>query len=183
MKRVQRTLTAALATAALAGSFALSVHAQPASAPTATTEQAAPQKGQRSQSKDMAQHHAQRSERMKTMLQLQPNQQAAWEQYVQATTPMKRSPAAGARTDLRTLTTPERLDLAQKLRKDRTTQAEQREQVTRSFYAALNTSQKKAFDALTVQHAGKHQSGHGHSAQRKGHHAPQPTQAAQTPAA
>lgn len=196
MKRFQRTLTTAFAAAALAGSFSLAANAQPAPAPSATTSHAAAHHGQRAKPVDLAQRHADRSERLKTILQLQPNQQAAWAQYVQATTPAHRARAAGERPDLRKLTTPERLDLAQNLRKERTAQAEQREQATRSFYASLSTSQQKAFDTLTVRHAGPHKAGggahrmgqrHGHAdghSGHPGHRAPTPVQAAaQAPAA
>lgn len=167
MTRIPRTLTAALAATALVGAFSLSAHAQSTPTPTATTSQAAPQHGPRAQPVDAAQRHAQRSEQLKTILQLQPSQQAAWNAYVQATTPGHPAQARAERPDLRTMTTPERLDLAKKLRTERTAKAEQREQATRSFYASLNASQQKAFDAVSVQRHGRHAAG-GHK-HRMGH--------------
>lgn len=168
----QRTLTAAVAAAALAGSFALSAQAQPAPAqPAAAAAHAAPQHAPRhAQAVDLAKVHAERSERLKTLLQLQPNQQAAWDQYVKATTPQPRAKPQGERKDLRQLTTPERLDLAQQLRKERTAKVEQREQATRSFYSSLNPSQQKAFDTLSA-HQPDAKRGHGkHFAQPRGPH-------------
>lgn len=194
MKKFQRTLTAALATTALVGAFSLSANAQPAPATTGASPHAtAHQHGHSAKPVDFAQRHAQRSEHLKTILQLQPNQQAAWDKYVQATTPTPRAKPAADRADLRKLTTPERLDLAQKLRKERTAKAEQREQATRSFYASLNTSQQKAFDTVTAHHPGQHKAGqrghrmgHHHGPQHgEGHHGPAGMKkpAAATPAA
>lgn len=169
MKNFQRTLTAALAATALVGAFSLSAQAQTAPAPTAAAPQAAAaQHGTRAKPVDFAQRHAQRSEHLKTILQLQPNQQAAWDKYVQSTTPTPRAKPSADRVDVRKLTTPERLDLAQKLRKERTAKAEQREQATRSFYASLNASQQKAFDAVTAHHPRPHHKA-GQRGQRMGH--------------
>lgn len=159
----QRTLTAAVAAAALAGTFAIQVHAQPAQ-PQAATATAAPAEVQprfRGQPADFAKLHAERTERLKTILQIQPNQEAAWDKYVKAITPEPRSQARAERPDLRTLTTPERLDLKQKLRKERMAKAEQREGATRSFYGSLNPSQQKAFDAMGAERRGMHKPGHG----------------------
>lgn len=182
MKRFQRTLTATLAATALFGAFSLSAHAQPAPAPVAVPSHAAPHHGPRAKPVDFAQHQAQRNEQLKTILQLQPNQQAAWDKYVQATTPAPRTQPAADRADVRKLTTPERLDLAQKLRKERTAKAEQREQATRSFYASLNPSQQKAFDAVALQRHGGHKVGH--RGPRMGHpHGPQHGAAHPVPAA
>lgn len=169
MKRFQRTLTATVAAAALAGTFALSANAQPAASAPA---HAAGQHSPRHAAPDFAKFQAERTERLKTLLQIQPNQQAAWDKYAKAITPEPRTKAQGDRSDLRKLTTPERLDLAQKLRKERTAKAEQRDQATRSFYSSLNPSQQKAFDELTARHAGKHHAGPGGQRMdgKRGHH-------------
>ena len=159
----QRTLTAIVATTALAGAFSLPAWAQ-AEPQLPTTEVTArshhPHHGAKHAKADFAQHHAERSERLKTILQIQPNQQAAWDQYVKSTTPQARTQNKADRPDIRKLTTPERLDMAQKLRKERTAKAEQREQATRSFYQSLNPSQQKAFDQISLQRHGKHKAGH-----------------------
>ena len=182
MKRFQRTLTATVAATALLGSLAFSANAQQQPAPQTPTATAAPAPhahGHRAEKKDFAKAHAERAERLKTLLQLQPNQQAAFDQYVKATTPEPRNKAdKEQRADLRKLTTPERLDLAQKLRKERTAKAEQREQATRSFYSSLNASQKKVFDEVSARGHGKHKAGpHKHGDAKRGHshgHATQP---------
>ncbi|MEG0717267.1 MAG: Spy/CpxP family protein refolding chaperone [Comamonas sp.] len=172
MKRFQRTLTATLAAAALAGTFALSANAQPAQPAASAPVHAAGQHSPRHAAPDFAKFQAERTERLKTLLQIQPNQQAAWDKYAKAITPEPRTKTQGDRSDLRKLTTPERLDLAQKLRKERTAKAEQRDQATRSFYSSLNPSQQKAFDELTARHAGKHHAGPGGQRMdgKRGHH-------------
>lgn len=191
MQRFQRTFAAAIATAALLGSAAFSANAQP-QAPGAPAPHAAPAPHGHHAPVDFAKFHAERMDRMKTLLQIQPNQQSAWDQYVKAITPEKRTKPAGERPNLRKLTTPERLDLAQKLRKERTAKAEQREQATRSFYASLNPSQQKAFDVLGAQRHSKpgvHKAGPGkrmhaphHTGKHPGHQ-PVPAPVTAAPAA
>lgn len=169
MPRFQRTLTAAFAAAALAGSFAISANAQTAPVPStaAPAAHATSQHGPRAthgQTHDVAKRHAQRNEHLKTILQLQPNQQAAWDQYVKATTHEPRAKHEGQRPDLRKLSTPQRLDLAQKMRQERMAKAEQREQATRTFYSSLSASQQKAFDTVTAHRHGQpgmHKAGFG----------------------
>ena len=181
MQRFQRPFASVIAAAALLGTAAFSAHAQPQTAAAAPAAQTAPAHAHKVQKMDLAQRHAQHMEHLKTVLQIQPSQQAAWDQYVKAITPEPRAKAdRQQRPDLRKLTTPERLDLAQKLRKERNAKAEQREQATRSFYASLNPSQQKAFDAISAQHHGKpgmHKAGHGkrfdeHRGPRHHGHAP-----------
>ena len=155
MQRFQRTFATAIAAAALLSTAAFSANAQP-QAPAPAAAHAAPAHHGHHAPVDFAKFHAERMEHLKTVLQIQPNQQAAWDKYVQSITPQPRAKAdRQQRPDLRKLTTPERLDLAQKLRKERTAKAEQREQATRSFYASLNPSQQKAFDAIQSQRHGK----------------------------
>ena len=156
MQRFQRTCATAIAAAALLGSFAFSAHAQTA-APTAAPASAhtASAHGHRTQKVDAVQRHAARMDHLKTVLQIQSSQQAAWDKYVKAITPSARAKPEGQRPDVRKLTTPERLDLAQQLRKERMVKAEQRDQATRDLYASLNASQQKAFDALSAERHGK----------------------------
>lgn len=184
-----RTLTAAVAATALAGAFTLPAWAQSETTQPSTTVTApAPHThaahgkhhAQVDRAAHMAQHHAQRTAQMKTLLQLQPNQQAAWDKYVQATTPQPRAQRPDAPQDARKLTTLERLDLAQKLRKERNAHAEQRDQATRSFYTSLNASQQQAFDVLTSRGHGKHHAGFGqrNGPERSKHHPHGPRPAA-----
>lgn len=179
MQRFQRTCTALIAAAGLLGAATFSAQAQTPAPQTTHSAPAAAAKASGAQKVNFAQRHAERMEHLKTVLQIQPNQQADWEKYVQAITPEKRTkPAGQQRPDLRKLTTPERLDLAQKLRQERSAKAEQREQATRSFYASLNPSQQKAFDAIATERHGKrsmHKAGHGkrfgghHHGSHRGH--------------
>ena len=152
MQRFSPTIATALV-AALLGSAAFTVHAQPQT-PAVNAVQSA--KASRAPNIDFAQRHAHRMEQLKTVLQLQPAQQAAWDKFANAMTPQPRAKPKGKRgADMRQLTTPERLDLAQKLRKERTAQAEQREAALRSFYTSLTPSQQKAFDTVHAQHYAK----------------------------
>lgn len=158
MPRFQRTFAATIAAAALLGASAFSANAQPqapAAAPAPAHAAAPSAHGHHAPKVDFAKFHAERMDHLKTLLQIQPSQEAAWDKYVKAITPEQRAKPEGQRPELRKLTTPERLDLAQKLRKERTAKAEQREQATRSFYASLNPSQQKAFDTLGAQRHGK----------------------------
>lgn len=179
-----RTFSASLATLTLASLLSLPAAAQPTAAPA--HPHAAHQQ-------HMQQRQADRLEHMKTLLQLQPQQQAAWERYTQAIqiTPRDATPApAAAKHPIGTL---ERLDHAKQLRQKRTTAAEQRDQATRTFYASLNASQQKAFDTLHSRKGprnGKkfghhsHQQ-HPHDQQRSKagmrHHAPQAPAASAAP--
>lgn len=167
MARIQRTLSATIAATVMLGAFAFNAQAQtaPTSQPATAAAQKSPHHHPHMAKKDAAQSHAQRMERLKTILQLQPNQQTAFDQYVQATTPQARTQISKAeRPDLAKMTTPQRLDLAQKLRKERNAKAEQREQATRNFYNSLTSSQQKAFDEITARAPSKHP---GHQKQGK----------------
>lgn len=172
----QRTLTAAVAAAALTGVFTASAWAQ-AEPQLPNTQVTAPaghpghagKHAHRGQPADFAKFHAERSERLKTILQIQPKQEAAWAQYVKATTPEPRAERKEPRPDLRKLTTPERLDMAQKMRAERNAKVEQRDKATRTFYSSLSASQQKAFDELNVHAMGKHRAGAGHGP-RMGQH-------------
>jgi protein CpxP len=164
MALLQRTFAAAAATAALAGAITLPVWAQstPAAMPTATV--AVPHKATRP-TMDMASMHARHMERVKPLLQLTPAQEGAWKQFVEATRPQART---GQRTDREAwskLTTPERIDQTQTLRKAHLGRIEQRENATKAFYASLNSAQQKAFDvAMPMRGHGK-----GHGMQKRGH--------------
>lgn len=89
-----------------------------------------------------------RAQHLRDVLQLRADQDGALKAYLAATGPKDWS-KIGRRKDLadgppRVLTTPERLDRET----ERLNRAKARIDATRSFYAALSPSQKKAFDAL-----------------------------------
>lgn len=100
--------------------------------------------------------HAQHMERVKPLLQLTAAQEGAWKKYVEATRPAERKAPRMDREAFNKLTTPQRIDQAQSLRKERNAAIEQRENATKAFYASLNPAQQKAFDVAMPMH------GHGH---------------------
>ena len=193
MIRLPRTWTATAAAAALLGSLALPAQAQPATAqgaaapvhPHAHTQSHphGPAHGARTLA-DKAQHQAAHYARLQTLLQLQPQQQAAWDAYVQASTPPQRA-ARPASDRAQPQATPARIAQQQQLRKARTQHIEQREQATLRLYQALNASQQKAFDLLQAPrnghahpHAGPAAQGGKHRHAPHPRHAPQPIPAA-----
>lgn len=175
MTRLPRTWTTTVAAAALLGSLAWSVHAQPV-APQGTAHahhQARHGHASPHAPADLAARQTQRTERLRTLLQIQPQQQAAFDSFVQATTPQHAGRKALAPpAELQNLSTPERIAHAQAQRKARTQQAEQREQATLRFYQSLNSSQQKAFDVLHTQ-GPRHEGGR---AMRGGDHRGAPNQ-------
>ena len=171
MALLQRSLIATAAAAALVGAFALPASAQnqaaPAAAPAAQTAPAHTQAGR--PALDHAAMHAQHMERVKPLLQLTAAQESAWKKYVEATRPAERKAPRMDREAFSKLTTPQRIDQAQSLRKERNAAIEQRENATKAFYASLNPAQQKAFDVAMPAH------GHGKGMHRggprgEGHH-------------
>lgn len=160
MALLQRTLTATAAAAALVGAFALPASAQNQAAPAAPAAQTAPAHPHAArQAPDRAAMHAQHMERVKPLLQLTAAQEGAWKKYVEATRPAERKAPRMDREAFSKLTTPQRIEQAQSLRKERNAAIEQRENATKTFYASLNPAQQKAFDVAMPAHG--HGKGHG----------------------
>ena len=179
MALLQRSLIATATAAALAGAFTLPVWAQNTAAPAAPTAQTAPahphQAGR--PALDPAAMHAQHMERVKPLLQLTAAQEGAWKKYVEATRPAERKGPRMDREAWSKLTTPQRIEQAQTLRKERNAVAEQRENATKTFYASLNPAQQKAFDvAMPLRGHGKgpgmHRGGHRPGGSHHGHGMP-----------
>lgn len=103
----------------------------------------------------MAEHHAQRMERLKAELKITAAQEPAWKAYVARTTHEPRQPA-GAVEDWSKLTTPQRLEKMQALHNERNAEMAKRIDATKSFYAQLSPEQQKTFDAQGggLRHAG-----------------------------
>lgn len=151
MKTLSTVRIAALSLTAAAAFMAATVQATPAKAPDT------PAHAQRIEQR-MAAHHTHRIEQLKTLLQLQPHQQAALERFAAATAPQARTAQAGEKTadkatpsatkNHQPLTTPERLDRAAQRRAAQ----QQRDDATRTFYAALTPAQQKVFDHIAAQH-------------------------------
>ena len=87
-----------------------------------------------------------RAQKLRDVLQLTPAQEPALKAFLEAQKP----PAPPARPDARAkpLTTPERLDSQRARMVERLAAFDRRAAATRTFYAQLTPSQKKAFDAL-----------------------------------
>ena len=151
----------AFAAIALLGGTAAS--AQPA--PTASTP---PASGSHRTHEDMhARMEAMRQERLNnlhTVLRLRPNQEGAWRSFVQATT-MDRNEWGDPREQrdaMRTMTTPQRLDMMVQHMDEHAANLHKRADATKTFYAQLSPEQQKVFDAsMDLEHQ-DHGHGHGH---------------------
>jgi protein CpxP len=155
-------------TLALAAVMALSTgaaFAQPA-AP------AGPGPGPRAQHQrlDPAQMAERRAEHLRTILQLRPEQEPALKTFLAATAPNpdKLRERRAERGEGQALTTPQRLDRQSARMAERQKAFATRADATKRFYAQLNPSQQKAFDALR-QGGGKHGGKGGHRGGGRGH--------------
>lgn len=137
-----------LAGAALLGTLALPVFAQPA-APAAGPGADTP-RAQRMHDRQERheQHFAQRAAALKEALKLTPEQEPAWQDFMNA---MQHKPQH-ARLDMNPdefakLSTPERLDRMRALRTQHIAEMDQRAEAIKAFYAKLSPQQQKTFDA------------------------------------
>lgn len=113
------------------------------------------------QQERMEAHMAKRAADLKAKLKLSAEQESNWNAFVAAMKPPARA-SMPKREDLAKLSTPERLDKMNELRKQRDAAFEQRDAATRTFYGALNADQKKVFDESTARsHRHGHHRGHG----------------------
>lgn len=172
----------ALGTAITALSFAAiaqnTVPAAPLQAPLAATAAPADHHAKRHGPQAQAEHQkrfeqamAERQSRLKDSLQLRPDQESAWKDFIGQTQVKPR--ASGERLPREQwaqLSTPQRLDRMEALKAERDAQFKQRNDGIRRFYSQLSPSQQKAFDAqrgmgMGLQHVGhpghKGPAGHG----------------------
>jgi len=154
-----KTITVAGALASLA--FATASYAQQ---PPAQGPRPAMEGRERPSPEQMRVHMA---ERLRTTLQLTPQQEAALNAYVSAISPQPgaRDDRRGDRDALREMTTPQRLDAMAAHMAQRQQAFAARAEATKRFYAQLTPSQQKAFDALRpagrgMGHGGKGMDGH-----------------------
>lgn len=160
MARFQGSLTfrRPLALAALLGTLALPVFAQPAAPATGPAGPGANMpRAQRMHDwqERREQYFAQRSAALKEALKLTPEQEPAWQDFMNT---MQHQPQH-ARLDMNPddfakLSTPERLDRMHALRTQHIAEMDQREEAIKAFYAKLNPQQQKAFDAQFMPHQG-----------------------------
>jgi len=103
---------------------------------------------------------AKRAERLRAVLQLTPQQEPALQAFLAASKPKDRGDWKRDRRapDAAPLTTPERLDRQAARLAQREQAFSQRATATKTFYAQLTASQRKAFDAL---HSGREGQRHG----------------------
>lgn len=161
----------------LLASVAFAASAQtPPPAPTAGAPDAAPRMEQRhggdpaKRFEQMQQRRAQHLAALKEKLKLDASQESAWGSFATAQQPAARPMQRPSREELAKMTTPQRLDLMQQRRTERTAAFSKRADATRSFYAALKPEQQKIFDAETLRfgpHGERHHGPHGHQAPAK----------------
>jgi len=99
----------------------------------------------------MDERRATRTAALHDLLAITPAQESAWSAYQAAVRPAPREGrerGPDARGDLRTLTTPQRLDRMVQEANSRHAGMLARANATRQFYGQLSPTQKKAFDAL-----------------------------------
>lgn len=105
---------------------------------------------------------AKHAEHLKTMLQLRPNQEAALKTYLEATKP-DHDRMVKFEHKIEERTTLQRLDEAEKRMAERQAAMKKRNDATRAFYAQLDASQKKVFDAMPhMAGPGRHMAMMGH---------------------
>lgn len=99
-------------------------------------------------------HEARRLKALHDVLQIRPDQEAAFQAFASALHPQlaERPPEEAAPTDMGALTTPERLDrMAKKMAERETRQRERFDRVSgavKALYAALSPEQRRTMDAL-----------------------------------
>lgn len=176
-----RRQIAAAALALMAGSV-FAQAAAPASAPRAAASEA-PRMGPGGMHKDMHErrgHFGRQGDaaamqkrfdahmaELKKALQLTPAQEGAWTEFTNAMRPPATPPQRPDREALEKLSTPQRLDQMQAMRKQHLEQMDKREAATRAFYTRLTPEQQKRFDAQTHRMM---KDGKGHHGERGGRH-------------
>jgi len=150
-----------LAASIASGAFAQAPATTPA-APAAQAPSGAPAKGPHAREdraqrfEQMKQRHAQRLSALKEKLKITPAQEGAWNTFADAQQ-LPPAPPAGARMnrdEFAKLTTPQRLDLMEKRRTERSAMFTKRADATRTFYAGLTPDQQKTFDAESMRRFG-----------------------------
>ncbi|MDW5441271.1 Spy/CpxP family protein refolding chaperone [Polaromonas sp. SM01] len=118
----------------------------------------------------MQERMAKRAAELKAKLAITPAQEGAWSAFTAAMKPAARDNAArpdraAQRAEFAKLTTPERIDKMRAMRTQRMSEMnaamDKRGEATKTFYAALNTDQKKVFDSQPMGHGGPRHGHHG----------------------
>ncbi|QNP58433.1 Spy/CpxP family protein refolding chaperone [Paenacidovorax monticola] len=159
-------LTSTAAATALLAALALPALAQPAAAPApaaSATSEARHGRMHEMRKDRMAKHAAE----LKAKLQLTPAQEGAWTTFTEAMKPQQGNARLDFQ-DLRSLSTPERIDRMRAMRAQRAAEADRRGEATKAFYAQLSPAQQKTFDEQSMHMMGRmHRMEHRHEG---GHH-------------
>jgi protein CpxP len=104
---------------------------------------------------------AKRSAELKAKLKITAQQESAWTAYTTAMKPPARETLTRLdRAELNKLTTPERIDKMRSLRNQQLAAMDQRDDATKTFYAALNPEQQKIFDSEHARWGDRHGRAH-----------------------
>ena len=152
MNHFQRAAAGIAATAAVL-SIGVAAYSQEAQPPAPQGQPSAQQR-----QAWMQQRRQQMAQRLQAVLQLRPDQQAAFQAFQAAMAPepgehRRRDPDAGP------LTTPQRLDMMAQRMAMRDAAFQRRAAAIKTFYAALSPEQQRAFDSLPM--LGEHRGDHG----------------------
>lgn len=120
----------------------------------------------------MADRHAKHLADLKGKLKLDASQATAWAAFEQAMQPPAQALAHPDRAALEKMTTPERIDQMQAHKTQRDAHMQSRANATKTFYAALNDTQKKVFDSETARHMNHMGKGMHGDKEHRGHHGP-----------
>ncbi len=118
----------------------------------------------------MDERHAKHLAELKGKLKLEAGQETAWAAFEQSMQMPSKPMARPDRVALEKLTTPERIDQMQAHKAQRDASMQKHADATKTFYAALNTSQKKVFDAETARAMQSMGGGMRHGEGHHGHH-------------
>jgi hypothetical protein len=108
----------------------------------------------------MEQHRAAMSQDLHTVLNIHPNQEAAFAAFQASMAPPAREDhRMGDRAKMEAMTTPQRLDMMLAKLDEHAAMMRKHIEATKAFYAALTPEQQRVFDALGRLHHGMHGGG------------------------
>ena len=143
MKSIRNTLIAASLWVGLTGLTLAQT------APEAKTNGPRAERMDKMQTK-MGERHAKHLAELKGKLKLEAGQETTWAAFEQSMQMPGKSMARPDRVAMAKLTTPERIDQMQAHKVQRDAEMQKHADATKTFYAALNASQKKVFDTETA---------------------------------
>lgn len=146
MKSIRTTL---IAVSLLAGLSGLSNVALAQTAPEAKNNSPRAERMDKMHAQ-MGERHAKHLAELKGKLKLEAGQESAWNVFEQSMQPPAKPMAHPDRAAMEKMTTPERIDQMQAHKAQRDAQMQKHADATKTFYAALNATQKKVFDTETA---------------------------------